>query len=291
MRNCIAIAVALTLAASALADDGKPPSTGLSVFANANAYWGASNAAAFYDGSPNSLNTIDRVLHSNTYGTQIWQNLKTAGLISDAVGGYNQLQVAEYPTRMRYRISYQIGLGFRYDYPSRFGWLLRFDLAKLLAEGAFNLSASNGTGQLGSNQYVRCGILGKEDRINIDLALTKTVPLGNNLELEIDLGGSLINAKVKDNLIEVAGSTYSILDRWNGNTPDDGVAGYEYINQGRIGYGVFTSLMLGYRVEGIGAIRIGYTCSHARISFEDRKCWGWQHTFGIRVEMNNFSFL
>lgn len=291
MKPLAAIATALALAASALADDGKPPSTGLSVFANADAYWAARNAAAFYDGSPSSPNTINRVLNSETYGIQIWNSLKTAGLITDAVGSYTQLKVVEYPTSIYYRTSYQIGLGIRYDYPSRFGWLLRFNLAKLQAQGIFNLSTDNGTGILGSNQYIPCGILGKEDRISIDLALTHTFPISHALDLELDLGASLLNTKVREHLIEVAGSTYSILDRWGGNQPSSTTGEYEYINQGRIGYGIFTSLLLGYHVSGIGAIRLSYTLSQARISFEDRQCWGWQHMLGLRIEMNNFSFL
>ncbi|MBQ9417007.1 MAG: hypothetical protein IJU19_00295 [Bacteroidales bacterium] len=291
MRTLATLTLALTLAAPALADDGEPPSTGLSVFVSADAYRAARNAASFYDGSPSSPNTILRILHSETYGTQIWSSLKNAGLITDAIGNYNNLTIAEYPDAIDYRISYQIGLGIRYDYPSRFGWLLRANLAKLQAQGTFNLSTDNGTGILGSTQYIPCGILGKEDRISLDLALTRTFPLSRNLELELDLGASLLNTKVRDNLIEIAGSTYSILDRWNGLSPSSTTGEYDYINQGRIGYGIFTSLLIGYRVSGIGALRLCYTLGHARITFADRQCWGWQHTLGIRAEINNFSFL
>lgn len=290
MKQAFATAVALMLAISAVADDGKPPSTGLSVFANAGGYWASSAAADFYSGAPSSLNPIDRVLHSNLYGNQIWSHLVSQGVLSpSAVGGENQLSVEEYPT-MSYRTSYQIGLGLRYDYASGFGWLLRFDIAKLQALGAFNLS-TGGSAVLGSDQYVRCGIVGREDRLNIDLAITKTIPLGNNLEMELDLGASLINTKVKDNTIEVAGRYWQILDVTGGQSPDVGVGQYEYINQGRLGYGIFTSLLVGYRLPNVGAMKIGYTVYQARICFEDRKVWGWQHMLGVRIEINNFSFL
>lgn len=292
MKHIALIVTALTLAASALADDGKPPSTGLSIFANAGAFWADKNAAEFYSGRDDNPNTINRILHSNTYGTQIWDHLVSQGLISpSAIGGYQQLQVIEYPPQMSYRLSYQIGLGIRYDYPSGFGWLLRFDLAKLTAQGGFNLSTANGADILGSDQYITCGIFGQEDRFNIDLALTKTVALTGALDLELDLGASMLNTKVKDNVIEIAGSQWSILDRTDGRIPDQDVAEYDYINQGRIGYGVFVSALLGYRVSGIGAFKLGYTCYQARIAFQDRKLWGWHHMLGIRIEMNNFSFL
>lgn len=278
------------LAASATAaDDGKPPSryTGLSVFADAGVIWADGNTADFYSGRPSNVNTINRVLHSQTYGMQIWQNLTTAGLISSAVGSYDQLQVIEYPS-MYYRTSFTYGMGIRYDYASGFGWLLRFDLAQLQALGAFNLSASNETGLLGYDRYVRCGIMGREDRINIELALTRSVSLNDAMELELDLGGGFVNTKVRENAMEIAGVSYSILDVWNGQNPDAGVASYDYINQGGIGYSVFMSGLLGYTVSGVGTIRAGYTCSHAKVVLEGYSAWGWQHLITLRFEMNNF---
>lgn len=291
MKQIIAIVALLTLAtATAVADDGKPPSsTGLSVFADAGGFWASRNNAGFYSGRPENANTINRVLHSNTYGTQIWNNLVSQGLISpSAISSYEQLQVVEYPD-MYYRTSYQVGLGIRYDYASGLGWLLRFDLARLQALGAFNLSSENGAGILGRDQYIRCGILGKEDRINIDLALTYRIALSQTLELEVDLGACLVNSKVKDNLMEIGGATYSILDLWGGRTPDAGVGSYEYINQGGIGYGVLMSALIGYRINGIGAMRLGYTCYQTRTVLEGYSGWGWQHMLGLRIEMNNFS--
>ncbi len=294
MKHTVLTLTALLLATSAIADDGKPPSsthyTGLSVFANAGAYWASNITANFYNGSPENVNTINRVLHSNTYGTAIWNNLVGQGLISpSAIGSYNQLQVVEYSQRMYYRTSYQIGVGLRYDYASGFGWLLRFDLARLQAIGGFNLSAANGASLPGTNQYIPCEIMGREKRINIDLALTRTVPLSPTLELELDLGATLVNTQVQDNIMQIGGQTYSILDRWDGRTPDAGVAAYENNPpQGGIGYGVFSSLLLGYRVNGIGAFKVGYTCYQTKTVLKGYTAWGWHHMLGIRIEMNNF---
>ena len=298
MKRVALIVTLVMLAASATADDGKPPSssrreTGLSVFVNANGYWSSDATANFYSGTPTATDKVGgiyRILKSNTYGREIWQNLRTERLISDAIGSEQDFIVAEYP-HMHYRLSYQIGMGIRYDYESGFGWLLRFDLAKLRAQGQWNLDATNGTGQLGYNRYVPCGISGIEDRINIDIAITRSVALTRALDLELDIGASLINTKVKDNIITVNGHTYSILDRWGGRTPDEGVGRYEYINQGGIGYGFFASVLVGYQVRGIGAFKIGYTCAQNRIVLQNHTAWGWHHSVGVRIEINNFSFI
>lgn len=290
MKHCITLLLTLLCATAAVADDGKPPSTGLSVIVNAGGYWADKVTANFYSGLPDHKNNINRILHSNTYGQQIWNHLRDQQLITGAVGGYEQLRVVEYPD-MYYRTSYQIGLGLHYTYASGFGWLLRFDIAKLTALGAFNLDATGGVGQLGRDQYVTCGIMGSEDRNNIDFALTKTVALSNTLDLELDLGASIISTQVRGNDIEIAGATYSILDKTDGRTPDYGVGEYEYINQGGIGYGVFASVLVGYSVPAMGSIKAGYTCYQSKTILQGYDAWGWQHMLGVRVEMNNFSFI
>ena len=278
---------------TAVDDDGVPRRlpTGLSVFANAGAVWADDITANFYSGRPENANTINRVLYSESYGYNIWYQLKEDGLISSAVGSKDELQVVEYGD-MYYRTSLQYGLGIHYDYESGFGWLLRFDISRLEAQGAFNLSSTNGTGILTPNhQYIRCGLLGREDRINIDFAITRTVDLGGNLCLEIDLGASLNNTKVKENLMEIDGTNYSILDVWNGQSPSSYTGSYEYVNQGGLGWGVFMSGYVGYYMTGLGSIKAGYTCHHSKTTLEGYSAAGWVHCLTVRFELNNFSFL
>ena len=118
-----------------------------------------------------------------------------------------------------------------------------------------------------------------------------TVYLDNNLSFEVNLGASLNNTKVKENLMEIDGSSYSILDIWNGQSPSSYTGSYEYINQGGLGWGVFMSGFIGYRVEGVGAIKAGYTCHHSKTTLEGYTAMGWVHCLTVRFEINNFSFL
>ena len=294
MKRFFTVLVTFLAMNAALADDDGVPRrgpSGLSVYANAGVIWADGVNANFYSGRPENVNTIDRVLYSNSYGTQIWNELKSAGFIDGTIANYNQLRVEEY-ANMYYRTSFQYGLGIRYDYESGFGWLLRFDLLRLRANGVFNLGSTTGTGILtNSRRYIPCDIMGLEDRIHIDLAITRTVYLGGNICLELDLGATLNNTKVRENKMKIASSTYSILDVWNGNTPDVGVGSYEYVNQGGIGWGVFMSGLVGYGIRGIGAIKAGYTCYHSRTNLIGYDSMGWQHSIFVRFEINNFSFL
>lgn len=295
MKQILILIASILLSSSAMADDEGVPrrrSSGLSVFAGAGVVWADDVNANFYSGRPGNKNRIEPVLNSNSYGRQIWDNLVRNGDISpSAILDETYLKVAEYPN-MYYRTSIQLGLGIRYDYPSGFGWLLRFDIWRLNTLGAFNISSTNGTGILsGDHQYIRCGMAGKEDRISIDFAITRTVDLGDNLCLEVDLGASVNNTKVRENMMEVRGNTYSILNVWGNRAPGVDVGSYEYQNQGGLGWGVFISGLVGYSIDGVGAIKAGYTCYHSKTNLEGYNLMGWHHSIILRFEINNFSFL
>lgn len=266
---------------------------GLSVSVDAGLLVPNNKQAEFYSGREHNPNTVYRVLHSNSYGNEIWQNLYTQGLITDAVPNYSALTIEEYGT-MTNRLTYQIGLGIRYDYPSRWGWILRFDYARIQASGAFNISSNNGQGILSDRgRYVQCGIFGIENRIFIDLALSRRFPLGSNLELETDLGFNLNNTKVKEHKMEIAGQYYSILDVWDQNGPYAGSASYDYINQGMIGIGAFATLALSRIISGYGSVDLGYSFYYNQTryrAFNESDAFAPNHTIFLRFNLGNFKF-
>ena len=252
--------------------------------------------ANFYNGSPGSPNDLRRVLNSELYGTQIWNHLVNNQLISpSAIHDYSEFRVDEY-ANMYYKLTFQIGVGFRYVYDNGWGWLARFDLTEVTAAGLFQLSSNNGTGILGSNNYVTCGIYGQERRIFIDLGISKRIPLTRVIDLEVAGGFDLNNTNVSKNEIRVpdaGGKSYSILDVWGGQTPYTGIGTYEYINQGGIGIGGFGTLAFSYRIP-TGAVDFGYTCYYTQtkyLGYNEDDCYAWQHIIFFRFNINNFSFL
>lgn len=296
-QPCLLILSFLIVCIPAYAQKKKPSGfenrmSGLAVTVDAGLLIPNSKQAAFYRGTPDCPNTINRVLLSQQYGTAIWNSLVNQGLISpSAIPSYHSFQIAEYG-KMAYKLSYQIGVGIRYDYPSGWGWLLRFDFSQLTAASQFLLSSTNGTGILGRNQYVACDIYGQEKRIFIDLGIAKRIPLSNKFDLEFDLGFDLNNTKVSKHAINVGGKSYSILDVWNGASPDVGTGSIPYINQGGIGIGGFGSLALGYLFNGAG-IDLGYSAYFTQTKykgFNDNDCFALQHVVFLRFCLNNFSF-
>ena len=271
------------------------PLSGLYITVDAGLLVPSDKQANFYNGGPGTPNRLERVLLSEMYGTQIWNDLVNQGLISpSAIPDYGAFRVEEY-ANMYYRLTFQLGIGFRYVYDNGWGWLMRFDMSEVTAAGQFLLSSNNGTGILGSNDYVKCGIYGRERRVLVDFGISKRIPLTQTMDLEIDAGFDVNNTKVEKNDIRVPdskGKTYSILDVWGGQTPYPGIGTYEYINQGGIGIGYFGTVALSYKVP-MGAIDFGYTYYYMQTKFRDYNesdCYAPQHTIFFRFNLNNFSF-
>ena len=268
----------------------QPRISGLSIAVDAGLLIPNAKQANFYSGRPGNANTIDRVLRSEQYGTQIWASLVDQGLISpSAIPSYSAFTIAEYPN-MYYKLTYQIGVGLRYDYNSGWGWMLNFDYSQVTAAGQFLLSSDNGVGIPGSRQYVPCDIYGLEKRILIDFSILKRIPLTDLLDLEIALGLDLNNTKVTENGISVGGRTYSILDVWGGRVPDAGSGSYDYINQGGIGFGTLSSVVLGYTFQG-ASVDLGYALRYMQTKYKgynDDDPFALQHTIFARFNLNNF---
>lgn len=276
--------------------------SGLSLTVDAGLLVPNDKQAGFYSGRPGCPNTIERVLKSEQYGTQIWNDLVNQQLISpSAIHDYREFTIAEYPT-MDNKLTYQLGVGIRYDYDSRWGWLLHFDYSQASAVGQFLLSSNNGTGILGGSQYVVCDIYGTEKRMLIDFAIARRQPLSSYMELEIDFGLDFNNTKVQKQEMRIGKGAYSVLDVWGGRSPEMTTGTYEYMNQGRLGWGGFCSVALCYTMAG-ASIDLGYTLYHTQTRYLDYNDWAagsfldrWlasaalQHNVFLRFNINNFSF-
>ena len=261
---------------------------GFSVTIDAGGTYAGRLQAGFYNGSPDNTNTINRVLHSQAYGTAIWNNLVDQGMINpSAIGTYDQLQVAEYGD-MRYSITYQVGLGFRYDFEaSNSAVFARFNYSKLTAKGAFNLYSGASTSTLSNmNQYISCGIWGTESRTYIDLGFSKSIPINYMLHFVADIGFNVNHVRVLSNDIEVAGVTYSILDIWGGESPMLNSQTYEYYQTG-IGYGVFATPCLRLLLPHSMAADLGINCHYNKINLPGYDGFAPQFTLFARFILNN----
>ena len=276
-----------TILAQDFDNSGIPALKGFSVTIDGGATFANKFHAGFYDGNPDNSNTINRVLHSQSYGIQIWNELVDQSLISpSAIQSYEQLQVAEYG-EMKYSVTFQVGIGLRYDMSNNNAIFIRFDYSKLTAKGGFNLYSGASTSILSNtNKYISCGIVGTESRTYIDLGFSKSFPINNRLHFAFDLGVNINNYHVLSNDIEIAGSTYSILDIWNGESPTAYTGTYDYYQTG-IGFGAFASPCLRLMVPNSMAIDLGVSAYFNKINLPDYDKFKPQFTIFARFIMNN----
>lgn len=247
---------------------------GLSVSIDAGCAIPNQSTAAFYNGTNGNQNTIERILHSQMFGQNIWTNLVNQGLISpSAITDYTGLQIVE-QANTEYTMALQLGLGLRYDFVKRFGMIARFDHIKLTAKGMFNLSSGAPTSILSNkNQYIPCGIYGTESRTYIDLGLFKSFFIKDSWRFVLDFGLNLNSTKVLSNDIEIGGKEYSILDVWGGNSPTYGMQSYGYYQSG-IGYGFFISPCIEYVLPNAMGIDFGLSVYYIKVNipgYEDFK--------------------
>ena len=264
---------------------------GLSLTVNVGVLRPDNSHAAFYSGRPENANTLMRILHSESYGHGIWNNLSTQDLIGSSIGSYNQLTVAEYGD-MYYKLAFQLGLGFRYDLEHpKWAWQVRFDYAKLHAQGLILLNSGKDQAYLtNADRYVNCPAMGVEERISCDLGIIRKFRLHNGMDMELSLGRAVNNTKVESSEVRIAGVTYSILDVWGGQSPSSYVGSYEYVNQGGIGYGGYASLSVGYTLPSQTAIWLGYTFSYNKVNLLGYADFAPHHAISLNVAINNFSF-
>lgn len=263
---------------------------GLSLLVDIGAFKASDYHANFYNGSDANANTLDRIIHSETYGNQIWNRLTEQNLIGSSVANYNQITVAEYGD-MYYKLAVQLGIGFRYDYENTgWAWQFRFDYAKLNSQGAVLLNSGHNTSFL-TNQdaYVVCPTAGVEERIYFNLGAIRKFRTDRGIDIEASLGGNLNNTKVESSDIKIAGVVYSILDVWRGQYPSSYVGSYEYINQGGLGYGLYASLSVGYTLPVGTALFVGYTFHYNRVNLDRYQSFAPHHSIGLTIALNNFS--
>ena len=265
--------------------------TGLSLSLGAGVMRASDATANFYNGQESNVNNVYRILHSNGYGYQIWNDLNTQNLIDGtAITKPAQLRVAEYGN-MHYRLGVQLHVGFRYDYDGGWGWLVDFDYCKLSARGVFLIDATNGIGlPTLENRYVTCPIVGQEKRIFVNLGLSKRFRMHHGGDIGLEGGINVNNVKVVSNDMQIAGSTYSILDVWGGQSPDIYTQAYDYINQGGIGAGGFLTADYSFTLPNLTALTLGYTCYYTTINLQGWRNQAFQNLLFLRVDINNFDF-
>lgn len=204
---------------------------GWSIGANFGFYFANKNTANFYNGS--GTNDIGYVLDNQYWREPIEQKI---GYIFDTV---NYDPPWELPQNMKYQPAMSIGFYAKYNFNKTFSLFFQTNYVKLKATDVFILHLLKFQNTLVPtyNQY---GIIGQEERFNIDAGVCKEYEMNEVVRLYFETGLNMNNTKVLKNMIYIEGQEYSIINIYGnqGYIPNSNLQEYS-IRQGGIGWGIF----------------------------------------------------
>jgi hypothetical protein len=190
--------------------------------------------ANFYNGSSTNENKIDLIFGNYYYRQEIERNLQN--YLIDTVHPY------VLPTKMKYTPAYCIGFYMRYDIDKSLGFFAQFNFTKLTAKDVFLVNLQLPQHWSLDPTYREYPIWGTENRVDIDLGLSKLVPLGTKTYFVLESGFNINSTRVVENKIEIEGTTYSIVNPYGNNQYVPGAQlQTNQVIQGGIGFGVFTT--------------------------------------------------
>jgi len=232
--------------------------TGWQFGINLGMYFANKNSAMFYNGMPENENNIAYVLDNYYWYNDIYQELNSRNILkfpntthpqwtgagNEWAASYNQKPGDTawwiyYPLNLKYNSTISPGFYAKYNFNNTTGIFIQSNYAKLKTTGIFQLVIDSITGF--SEPALRQGyIRGEEERINIDLGISKYYRTGQITSVFIETGFHFNSTEVLSNEIMIDNLEYSIVDIYlNQNyVPNTNLTSYN-IYQGGIGYGLF----------------------------------------------------
>lgn len=228
---------------------------------NMGMYHAARKTAAFYNGAPGNENTIAYVLNNYYWYNEIFKELNSRKIFKNPseippawAGAYNQWReiynVATgdttkwwiyYPVNLKYNMAVSPGFYARYNFNNTTGVFLQSNYVKLRTSGIFQMVIDSVTGF--SEPALRPGyIRGEEERINIDIGISKIYRIGEITNILLEAGFHLNSTQVLSNEITIGTKKYSIINIYLNQTyvPNTNLTTYN-VYQGGLGYGMFVT--------------------------------------------------
>lgn len=226
---------------------------------NMGMYFADKSAAQFYSGLPQNENNIAYILNNYYWYEDVRQELNSRDIIKGEskvppawTGAYNEWRAIYnvpsgdedqwwiyYPETMKYDASISVGFYAKYNFNNTTGIFVQSNYVKLKTSGVFQMVIDSITGF--SEPALRPGyIVGEEERINIDLGISKFYRTGQMTSVFIETGLHMNSTQALMNRIQIGNKEFSIVDVYlNQNyVPNTNVTAYN-IYQGGIGFGIF----------------------------------------------------
>ena len=214
---------------------------------NMGMYFANKETADFYSGIPVNENNIKYVLDNKYWYEEIKQELNSHRIL-DTQGNPVAMPATDkstdwwiyYPEGLKYNAAISPGFYVKYNFNNSTGIFLQSNYVKLKTSGVFQMVIDS-VNYL-SDPALREGyIRGIEERISVDLGISKFYRVGEITHVFIEMGLHMNSTEALENRIQIGAKEYSIVDIYlNGSyIPGPGGNTQEYsIYQGGIGFGI-----------------------------------------------------
>ena len=242
-------------------------------------------SAEFYNGHFEHDNNINRIIHSELYGQDVWSYLVEQNVIVASTRP-EEIEIAEYG-KMRYDLTVSIGLGFQYNFSHRTGFFMQFSHESYDIRGSFLIKKTTPIASF--DNYYRCGIFGNEKRNGIDLGYIYRIPMTLKTKLTLEGGVNITDIKVVENQVKIGDMPpISILNIWGSMGPIIGTDPYEYYNNG-ISYGFFLTPVYSFNLWQDYAVDVGCSFRFLKTNLEGYEKFSMQNVLFIRFLINRFT--
>ncbi|HRZ77838.1 MAG TPA: hypothetical protein P5248_10760, partial [Bacteroidales bacterium] len=152
---------------------------------------------------------------------------------------HDTMILLETPTRMTYDPALMVGFLAKYNFSNTMGFFFQFNYVKLKTTDFFSVEIDPQP-FLTEPDIRLYGIVGQEERVNVELGLSRYLPLGPKTRLFLEGGLNINDSEVKTHDIQIEGRTYSLINVYGSQTyvPNTSLQSYE-VRQGGIGFGAF----------------------------------------------------
>lgn len=249
---------------------------------NGGVYLANRNTSVQYNGFFNNygINTILNLSNNKPYIDQYFQNTFNSQIYSIREGERERLE-----NNIKYNASPEIGFYL--------GWVNRnsnffvdINFSNIRVQDFITFEVQNQNFTMSTEpQYVPISVTGKEKRNIINLGYQKKIYEESKITILYPVFVQFLKVEIEDNFITINNQPYPIIHNFQTSTNLRG-------NQGRIGLGFGSGLIVNYFINKDASFDFGYHIQYSKTNFsENLNPWGIQQSIFARIIVNGSKYL
>jgi hypothetical protein len=263
-------------------EEPEKPTPSFTFGINVGPYFANKHTANFYNGNPSNLNSINLILSNYYYLQDIYR------AYNDTVSLYNGVEGL--PNNMKYTTNIMAGIYFESSIGRTGSLFIQFNFTQLTAKDAAIFKVGATSGSIAFPNLIECPIWGKETRMNIDIGMTKRIPIIDKIDYYVGGGVNFNNTLVKENKIFIGNSEYSLINIYGTipYIPNTNMQIYD-VREGGIGFGAFLETGFKFKFGDLISVDPGVDIYWTKINFDGYKDFKPQFYPYIRFCFNKFA--